>query len=171
VALLKGLQIIIEAIEESPHYVDFLSMRSAIYVIQKDFDNALHDLDIILDFTDYFPDPYYKKSYIYLSLKDYHKSLDNYILGVKANFGYNSEYNKKLADVARALHREDDYIQPYLDLCQEDPSNMQYFANLASAYAHLGNKAKVLEVTDMILKADKRYQKVVDDFLKQINYK
>jgi len=167
----RGIEIINQALDRSPDYVDFLSMRSALYIIQEEYDKAIVDLDKVTSYSDYFSEPFYKKSYVYFIKKDYNKSLDNFIIGAEKGFQYTSEYSQKIALVAKQLNREDDYVQPYLDHCENNPKDMQLFANLASAYAHLGQKDKVLQVTNLILATDPRYKKVVDDFLTEMNYK
>jgi hypothetical protein len=167
----KGLDVINQALDKSPNYVDFLSMRSALYIIQEKYDKALDDLNQVTDYSDYFSEPYYKKSYIHFIQKEYDKSLDNFIIGAEKGFQYTSDYSKKMAILALNLNREDDYLQPYLDHCENNPQDMQLFANLASAYAHLGKKDKVLEITNLILSTDSRYKKVVDEFLTEMNYK
>jgi len=138
-------------------------------LIDKNYQEALKQIQEVLTLNDSLPESYYFLSIIYENQGDNNKSLEflakSVELGIQIN---NKDLIQALVNKLVALKRYDLIEKLYLRAVQLDPKDANLYVYLAATYGKLHNKEQAIFYAQKAAELDSKFKQASEEFIKLI---
>ncbi len=155
----------------APNYLSYRINLAFIDGLTNDYDNAIKEINYVLERTNQLAQPYWYKGLILNMKSDKAEALDNFAIAVQK--GYGPSINELLVLIQQALNAKHyDYLVIfYTKAIELNPQNLQNYVSLAAAYQKIGDYNNARRIAQKMLELNPSLKPQVDAFLKTLPLK
>ena len=161
-------------VEAQPRNIDWIYGYSQVLIYNRDYKKATEMLEKLQDQVGVVPELMVMKSDLYQEIKDYDKA-EATLLQFVNEFPENREAFQQLTNFYKKHRKQEEYKTLIEKLSQENPQNMLVKMKQAEMYGASGEKEKLLDVLNLIVRSPsvETYEKIeqLNRLLKQFEVK
>jgi tetratricopeptide (TPR) repeat protein len=135
------------ALEVEPKSVDYLVLRSGLYMYNRQFDEALADVDLALKYEPKSFKALFRKGHIYLRMGQFAQGIPFFTKAIAVNKNSSAAYNNRAWSYAN-IGKADPAIKDCLMAVKLQPDSPAILDTCGFAYYVKGNYAKSIEYYD-----------------------
>ena len=148
-----------EKINSDPNNCIYLNYRAEAYYGSKEYENALNDLNKILEIDSEYEIDYFKKAYAEHKTDNNQQAIEDYTEYLKYNPNCAAAYNNRgWAKECYEYSNYKDAIKDYSKAINLDPNNCQYLNNRARAYYWNQEYENAIDDWNKVLEIDPDYK-------------